>query len=216
MAEAGMSPETSFPWKFVMTKDARQLPLHLRVGWCAAIAERVIRLFSPHYQEKYRQRAAVEISWAFALGRDYSLEEISTVSKAIDDLEEEAESEGYGLQLISLGTSLLGEIQTKDGRGSVSAIDMASLGFARSLVWRQGVGEAYVPDEYVDKLASKVYACAWQTFLLAKAHGSSPITRTMFDSIPLTLSYEPIPPELLKEAAQDKPPDAEVAFLSQS
>src|SRR5206468_1007103 len=91
------------------------LPLRLRIAWACSVMEHLIPLFSSYAISKFRLSEAVEFAWRFALSGKASTRTRRSLISGIEELEDDAEDERYGIEILLAGSMLLSEIEDDAG-----------------------------------------------------------------------------------------------------
>jgi hypothetical protein len=199
--------------EYVDYKRACALDLPHRLAWASEVVGRIVGLYSPYFQERYLQKAAVDVARRFSLGQSISEELRRSVIHDIEDRVEEAEAEGYSRSLLAPGVDLLLEIECDDGKGTANAAGNAANAYAAHLLFRQGVRGMGLPVEYIDGLADRGYKFACEMFNLVRQYRDAPISSIPFTDVTLDVRYPKLSAEEIRKFMR-KPPIRESEYIA--
>jgi hypothetical protein len=198
---------------YVSAQELRLLSLQRRVAWAAAVCQQVLDLYSPHFREKYGQQEALEMAWTFVAGGRIDDRRRLDVIHCIDELRQESETEGYGIDRPLFGILLL-EAIGRDDMTSLGAVDYATLAFSAYQLHRQGISpfDPVVPQEYSGSLSDAAYRLARELYDFLKTCPDGSVSRDLASHLRLDLSLEPLD-AAARARCRLHPPAQELEYL---
>lgn len=200
--------------EFVADKEIKLLPLPIRLAWAATVCERVLRLFSPYFRERYHQAAALDLVWAFIDSGKYDTSECDRLVIALQDIEDDAADAGYSFDIIYPPRALLFELNQGKAVFARQAVSYASIAFAYHQGFRQGISldDPVVPGDYYLLLSVPVYDFSRQLFDCLKTKRRPAPARDWFGDLQLETSFQPLPAKVLTKKTT-APPAKEAAYI---
>lgn len=181
------------PRRRLERKDLLQLPLRARVAFAAAVVEPIARLYSDDFRERFMVAEVLSAAWRFAGGVSLDpavvRELMDELGRRIDEADEE-----YSFGVMFMHGHVLAEIEARDGKPALAAIEDAA--YALAVILREGsdgrVEGVPRPRHMLEKWHEEnVSRCATELLPRYAALGDGPITR---DAAPRLVIPEFAPP----------------------
>jgi len=117
-----------------------------------------MKFYSDYYHQTFKIDQALDVAWAFAVRGVINTEECDSLKAEIGELSDRGDKEGYGFQVVLIGSNILEEIRENDGKGAYGSVDDSAFAFASVQLYRHNLspGTQWVSDQYRDYIEASI------------------------------------------------------------
>lgn len=152
------------------TDKILKLPHRVRVAWSAAIVEKVVLLYSSHFQNAFGLREGLRVGWRFAKGELVKSAEIKRLKTRLLNSITSAEKEGYSYEQLGMVECVLDEVIRGLGGDALAGVEMAAIAFACHQLYRQRleVDDPAITEVYWEYLENIAFDTAKRTLKMIR------------------------------------------------